>query len=248
MQSPALRYSKSLWSYNPIPNGCVFYAPLWSPDMGGVGDSTFKTPDPFGHTCTVSGALQKANGRWFDKIDDVITVPAATSLNNIFDGGGTIMAWINPASDGESDAGRIYFKRGGGVGYFCSVSADDASKVKVYFYFEFSDTDGQWITTATAVTLNTWSLLTLTYNADATANNPIIYVNTTALTVGSGITRSVAPEGTRTDDSAEDLLIGNQDTADATWDGYIGEVLLYNRVLSAVEIAHFYQKTRGRYS
>ncbi len=45
----ALRYSKSLWSHNPIPGGCVLYLPTWHPNLGGL---KYKSVDPFGHTVT----------------------------------------------------------------------------------------------------------------------------------------------------------------------------------------------------
>ncbi len=47
---------KSLWSYNPIPGGCVLYLPLWNPHTNGL---AFQSIDPFGHTITrtASGVL-----------------------------------------------------------------------------------------------------------------------------------------------------------------------------------------------
>ncbi len=47
---------KNLWSYNPIPGGCVLYLPLWHPNLGGL---KYKSIDPFEHTCTrtASGVL-----------------------------------------------------------------------------------------------------------------------------------------------------------------------------------------------
>ena len=50
------QYPKSLWSYNPIPSGCVLYLPLWHPNLGGL---KYKSIDPFGYICTrtASGVL-----------------------------------------------------------------------------------------------------------------------------------------------------------------------------------------------
>ena len=59
MTSSALRYPKSLWSYNPIPNGCVFYSPLWNPGLHGP---VFQSIDPFGHTCTRTGGTMDGDG------------------------------------------------------------------------------------------------------------------------------------------------------------------------------------------
>lgn len=73
MVSLGLSPVKSLWSYNPIPNGCVLYLPLWHPNLSGT---VFRSIDPFGETVTVTGTTQTSKGRSFDGTDDNIILPA----------------------------------------------------------------------------------------------------------------------------------------------------------------------------
>ena len=238
LSSPALRYPKSLWSYNPLPTGCVLYLPLWSPGLNGP---VFKSVDPFGHTCTVTGAVLGAQGRRFDGVDDLIRSSTPPVVDNIFDGGGTIVAWINPDSDGETNAGFVWSK---GRILFATTS-EAVGKVKMEFTQLFTGDDGIWETTATQVTIGTFEMVTVVYDNGATTNNPTFYIGTTALTVGSGLTETGTPTGTRNDDSANDLLIGGAGTN--SFDGLIGEQAWYNRILTAAEVTYYYNQTRGRF-
>ncbi len=98
---PYLMNPKSLWSYNPIPRGCVLYLPLWAQGLRG---SAFKSVDPFGHECTVTGAIKVANGFSFIT-DDYIN----TALASVLDLGDltvyTISVWFNAVdvTDGSAD-------------------------------------------------------------------------------------------------------------------------------------------------
>lgn len=221
--------------------GLVLYAPLWA-----LKDSPFKSVDAYQHTCTVVGALWRPNGRWFDKIDDVISIPAHSSIDTIFDSGATIMVWLNTGSDGEGDAG-IVLDKVTIVGWYLQVREQDDSKVKIRFVHFFDGNDGHWTTTATEVTVNTWTLVAVTYDNGATTNNPTIYINTTAKTVGDGLTETTTPTGTREDDDDHILRIGNNAATTRTFDGTVGDVWLYDRVLTAAEISHIYNATSWRY-
>ena len=85
--SPALRYSKSLWSDNPLPTGCVFYYPARR-----LNGSAFKSIDPFGHELTTTGTTLVPQGRNFQgagnvDITAVLTALAATTV-------GTLSMWV----------------------------------------------------------------------------------------------------------------------------------------------------------
>ncbi len=241
------QYVKSLWSYNPIPGGCVLYLPLWHPSLKG---SVFKSIDPFGHVCTVTEAIYGATGRTFDSVDDLISCGSASVLDNIFDGGGTVIAWINPTSDGELDNGRIITKFLGLVGWVFTVSDQAASKVKLklFHYFGASGiTPGEWITDTTQATIGVENFVALSHNADSVDNNPTIYQGTTVLTVGDGLTETLTPVGVRQTDAAANMIIGNVSITNTTFDGIIREVWAYNRILSAGEIEHIRINTIGRH-
>ena len=240
MISPALRFSKSLWSYNPIPFGCVAYLPYWHPNLSG---EVFRSVDFFSHIATNAGSIFQSGGRLFDGVDDKITVPDVASITDIFDGdGGTAISWVNVSSDGEGNEGHLWRK----AATYVLTREEAAGKVKINFALLFSILTGGWTTTTTQVTIGTPTMVSVTYNADDIANNPIIYINTTALTVGSGITEDFSPNGTRVTDSGTDLTLGNHPGTSRTFDGIKNEDWFYNRILTATEIAYIYSQTRGR--
>jgi hypothetical protein len=152
-----------------------------------------------GNDGTITGATwsQLDSGIWvltFDGADDNVNCASGTSVDNIWDGGGTAVAWISAASDGENDAGYIVNKSQ----WLLRVEGEAASKVKIRFTCVFSGDDGIWDTTATEVALNTWTMVSATYNSGATGNNPTVYINTTAKTVGGGLDETQAPTGAST--------------------------------------------------
>lgn len=51
---------------NPIPYGCVFYAPLWDNELSGA---VFNSYDDFRHLCTVIGTVWGNTGRTSDGDD-----------------------------------------------------------------------------------------------------------------------------------------------------------------------------------
>uniref|UniRef100_A0A6M3LAS4 Putative lectin/glucanase superfamily protein n=1 Tax=viral metagenome TaxID=1070528 RepID=A0A6M3LAS4_9ZZZZ len=232
-----LTLPKSLSSYNPIPNGCLLYLPLWNPGLSG---STFKSIDPYGHLCTVTGALYGSTGRTFDGADDLINCGSGASLDDIFDTGGTYLAWINPSSDGEGDKGRVIEKAN--PSFFTTSEA--TGKVKMSFAQLFSTLYGEWETTATEVTIGTRTFVAVTYNSSSVANNPIMYIDGVVKTVGSGLTEVSTPDGTRTSDAASDLIIGNNVGGTRSYAGIIETTWAYNRILSAGEIEHIRQVTK----
>ncbi|KKN20859.1 hypothetical protein LCGC14_0931160 [marine sediment metagenome] len=237
MTSPALRYPKSLWSYNPSPTGCALYLPFWHPSLSGP---VFKDIGPSGGTCTVATATWTTLGYDFDGVSGLLTVPDTIAIQNIFDNGGTIECWIDADSDGEGDEGNIADK----TRWSFYLANEAIGKVKVVLWCNFDGaTNGTWITTSTEVDINTWTHIVVTYNSSATANDAIIYINGTAV----ALTESATPDGTRVTDVGSGLTIGNFSTDAFTFDGTIGEVRLYNRILSATEIVDDYNITKFRY-
>ena len=213
--------------------GLLLYLPLYE-----LYGASLMSRDAYGHLCTVTGALWRPHGRYFDGTDDKINCGSASVLNNIFDGGGTTIAWINPSSDGESDKGRVWDK-----GSSLFVSGESTGKVKVSFAQVFDGTGGEWATTATEVTINTFACVTVTYNADSVNNNPIFYVHGVLVTS----TEVSTPVGTRTSDGGNSLLIGNNSVGSRSFANLIGEVWFYNRVLTPQEVQNIYLATKWRY-
>ena len=212
----------------------VLYLPLYRLDSGDSGGK-FISADGIGHVCTVTGALISQGGRLFDATDDKITVDETTPITDIWDGGGTAAVWCNLASDGELDLGYLLTKGA----WVLNVEAEAAGKVKVNFDIVTGGNDGEWITTATEVTLNAWAQVIITYNSTILTTDPIIYINGSAV----GVTESIIPTGARVTDAGGDVTVGNDATQAVTTDGKIGETLLYNRILTAPEAQDIYIAT-----
>lgn len=236
MLSPALRQGKSPQSYNPSPTGCILYLPLWHPVCS---PPIFTSSDIGQHTCTVTGADYGVTGRTFDGSDENINCGSPTILDDMWDGGGTIAAWVNVTSDGENNEGTIFNK----VGSYIYVLTE-GSGVELALYVVTDATDGTWVTDARVITIGTTTFVAVTYNADATGNNPILYVNG----VAKANTEDGTPDNTRTSDAASNFLIGDNAASDRCFDGVISEFWAWKRILPATELLHIYNATKGRHS
>ena len=202
--------------------------------------------DHYGHLVQNAGAVWTfPYGYLFDKIDDVITIPDHTALQNIFDSpGGTIIAWINPTSDGEGDNGRIIQKSDATKGWILQVSSEAGGYVKITFTQYFSTTAGIWTTTSAKVPISWASLITVAYDNSSVGNDPIISIDGNPIP----ITEVQTPVGTRVTDAAYPLTVGNNVATTATFDGYIPEVMANKgKMVQPPELQGIFQSTKGRY-
>jgi len=83
-----LQVARSPQLYNPNPHGCVLFLPLWHDELSG---GVFSSVDDFRHICTVTGALWRPSGRFFDGNDDKITFP---SLGIGANGTASVIMWF----------------------------------------------------------------------------------------------------------------------------------------------------------
>ena len=86
--------------------------------------------------------LQSSNQRaLFDGSSDSATVSASANIQDIFDGGGTIVAWLYPVSEGEP--GRICDKKGSPIsgGYSLNTRTGTPPTFGIRLTQEFSTTD-----------------------------------------------------------------------------------------------------------
>ncbi len=171
----------------------------------------------------------------FDGVDDDVTVTDQAAIQNIFDGGGTVEAWVYAKSDGESNAGRILTKTSG---WNLRVQSEASGKAKVAFDYDFSTTDGTWVTTATELTLNEWHRVSVEYDADSTSNDPIISIDGFSV----ALTEVSTPDGTRITDVGDDLIVGGDGAGALSFDGYIDDVRLWSDTRTQTEILDNWHK------
>jgi MSHA biogenesis protein MshQ len=178
-----------------------------------------------------------------DGTNDSVDANTATSLDNVFVGGGTYSAWINATSFGENSRGRIVSKTGpsaSSTGPAFFINNGDCTNCLSFYHDATSD--GLWNTPSNSISTGSWIHVAVTFNKDSIDNTPTIYINGKPQT----ITESLDPTGSFTDDNTADLFIGNRPTdLDRTFNGLIDDVRVFNYTLSATQIKKLYNEGAG---
>ena len=163
----------------------------------------------------------------FDGADDVVAIGNPDHLQEL--GPLTYTAWIKPASEGESNNGRIISKDVGTDIFTPSWRMEATNTLEL----TYRGTVVSLVRTASdnAVTLNVWQHVAVTWDGSATASNVRMYVDGVetgykATTDGVGLIEDIGTE----------YYIGSNDLTNRSFDGFIDEARIYNRILSLAEI------------
>lgn len=105
---------------------------------------------------------------------------------------------------------------------------------KMYFRVEFTGVPGQWRTTSDLTTNQTH--IAITYNGSSTSNTPVFYINNVVDTTVA----VTSPTGSYATGANSNLNIGRGFSNTTSFDGLITGIVIYNRILSAAEIADAY--------
>jgi len=192
----------------------------------------------FTSTTTTPGKIGQALD--FDGVDDRVNVGTNSSIDNVFAGGGTLSVWIYPQTFGESDYGRIWHKmeqnsNDNGTELFLE-EAHDGYTDTFRLIKSFGSGSGQWKADSGSIVLNKWQHIVIVYNEDSDTNNPVFYRNNEII----GVNEYIAPSGTVISDEVSWGRIGSWGDAGRFFDGYIDDMRLYDRELSADEISRLY--------
>ncbi|MGI9232620.1 MAG: DNRLRE domain-containing protein, partial [Woeseiaceae bacterium] len=183
---------------------------LTAVDSVGGHDGTLLNMDP--STDWVSGHLEGALS--FDGSNDYVDLTSDTELDDIFDGGATIMAWIELASWGNNGYGRIFDKSTSpsstGDGWAIRVNKDNGG---LNFGQGFTGGRGWWKFAESSINFDTWHHVALAYDASSPANDPVVYLDGSPVTV----TRVDTPSGDIRSDASVNLHLGNHASSAATF-------------------------------
>ena len=187
---------------------------------------------------SVDGVIDRALS--FDGVDDIVACGSDSSIDNIWDGGGTAVVWMRADSDGEGNLARMLDK----VNWRLAMDSADTAAA---FRCIWPGAVGVWSFTVNG---SVFEMIAITYDSGLTTNDPIIYVNGESVTISEDSTPAGA---NRTSDAAENLSIGNSGGTDKTFDGKLDNIMLFDSILSASEIRKLYQDgavpfVRSRYS
>ena len=203
--------------------------------------SPFKSPFLSPFKDAVSGLIDIWGGAFLfnggGAADTVVNCGSDSSVDDIYDGGGSFVCCFRADSDGELDIGRLFDKTQNRLW----TGTESGGKVKLLFSQLFSGTDGLWRTDLDIIIGNHYQVIT-TYNADATTNDPILYIRnlttgetsfTTYSTGAGNLTEITTPTGTRDTDAAASFVFGNRADGAVCLDGLMYDVRLYDSILTA---------------
>tara|TARA_Y100000310_G_scaffold339804_1_gene433629 strand:- start:466 stop:3099 length:2634 start_codon:yes stop_codon:yes gene_type:complete len=128
----------------------------------------------------------------------------------------TFVVWAYRTSESDHDNILSF-----GSDVFISLQTDQT----INFYARWTSL-ARWATAAAVIPLNTWTHIALVYDANSTANNPLIYINGASVTVS----REVAPTG------AYDDISGNCSINKSDFTGNLADIAIWNTILSAEDI------------
>jgi len=180
----------------------------------------------------------------FDGYDpERVVISAASSINNIFSGGGSVCGWvyvdsrsfdINPIlTKGQVDGDDFLATHAWTFSCGLDVGYDHIS-----FNHKFSSSSAFWYGDDT-ISEDTWYHLAVTYNKGSTGNDPELYVDG----VSQSVSENIGPVGTADDDSSYDAWLGSANVefdSSNVIDGTLSDIRMYNRILSAAEIQTIY--------
>ena len=177
-----------------------------------------------GNHGTIAGATRAAAGRFggalaFDGVDDWVTVADAASLD--LTTGMTLEAWVNPSANGAAWRTAMLKEHGGTLAY--GLYGHDGARGPSAHVNPGSD---QSATRTTALALNTWSHLAATYDGTTLR----LYLNGAQVA-----TRAVT--GALQASSGPLRFGGNGVWAGEFFQGRLDELRVYNRALTAAEVA-----------
>lgn len=170
----------------------------------------------------IKGAVRVPDGRYgqalqFDGVNDWVTVKDNPSLD--LSTGMTLEAWVHPLSETKG-GNTVILKQASKGEVYALYSAEDSDLPASYI----SDGDYHGVTGSNRLPVNTWSHLVATYDG----NYQRLYVN--------GVKVAESAQKASIQQSKGKLRIGGNSLWKEYFHGYIDEVRIYNRALSAKEV------------
>lgn len=222
-----------------------------------------------GTSGTLTTATLADNGFRFNGTSGSISFTKNASIDNLFDGGGTLIVFARPQGLGEASAGIIVGTApsvgAASAGWTLNVESANQERCTFSFLQNFSGTGsgGRWVAYdqtsktdptplntyagARALPLSAYSSIAITYDSASTANDPTFYINGVARTTTLGIQEANTPTGTANADVGQPVTIGNRPADDRTFNGDIGPVLMFDRILTPTEITQVVNVFATRY-
>lgn len=147
----------------------------------------------------------------------------------------TYSIWAYTDGAGGGGRGRFFEKRVAGAEVeLLYYNTTDANQPFVHYVRHWSGTNGEWRTPTDSLSLGAWVNIIVTYDAGATTNDPVIYLNGVSQT----ITQIVGDPTGSVDTNTDAYVLGARGSdAIRNFDGKLAEFAIFNRILTSGEIA-----------
>jgi len=193
------------------------------------------------HATDNASGTSDSTGTDFDGSDDYVQVTDATTIQNIFDGGGWISCIIEPDSDGENSTGRLFDKDGaGGTGWELQLFSESGGYSRLRFVQRFTGDDGIWDTSTASIPIGSRNHIVFIYDSSSTNNDPTLYLNGSEVSLDNS-----TPTGAAEDDTGNDLYVGNNSAGTRTFDGHIYKFAAGKGTPSAQTVKKWYLDIKG---
>jgi len=196
--------------------GTLTNGPLWKPGK-------------FGSALFFDGAGGLAQ-------DDNVNAGSNTSIDEIFDGGGTISFWIKPGAGG----GYAVYTKSGSTGYHIGPETCDENTVDLTMRMWGNAGQATWRKLC-ILNVNQWNYVSVAYNDDSIANDPTFYVNGVAIHSSSFDTDNNPTDTNIPSYAAATVNLGNNGGTGAL-DGLLDNVRFYTYAQTPAQIAWDYNK------
>ena len=211
----------------------VFYLPLYQ-----LNGASVMSEDAHGHLCSVTGALWRPNGRYFDGTDDLIQANTVAN-NGLFGGAHTLIAWARLAAWGANRE-IIAGGRTDVTSEYSMIGYTNADKFVANNDLAGAPAGNQVLSSKTYANDANWHFLTSVVDADGHINQFVV----------DGIAEGSDSSNNLDLSTLNKFYIGQLPWTSANvnpWQGSIGEVWVYQRELTPLEIQNLYLTTKWRY-
>ena len=170
----------------------------------------------------------------FDGSSDWISLGSGAFVDDIWAGGKTISAWLNPSLIDTNQ--KMWWGKGGEThSEVLEIGGIDV----VRLFTDWDTVNGVW---TTPITEGVWTHVLIFYNSDSTADNPVFYVNGEVAVV----TEVQNPAGSYVTDNNSSFLIGDfNGVSGLTFEGQIEDFRIINANLSQPVIRSLVAGWRG---
>ena len=187
---------------------------------------------------SVQGAVE------FDGTDDIMTISASSSLNNLQQNAFSASLWFK--SDGINHSQYFVGKHAGGVnfGWLLWIYYNGYSRLQIWVYTDATSGLAASAQNPTYLSDNQWHHICIRYN-NAGDKRPDIFIDATEISYDT----HDAATGTLNNDSGGDLFIGGR-TIDnnRNFDGCMTDITIWNTWLSDTDIKQIYDSGLKWYS